>query len=213
MNFNTTNMFNGMFGKIASGMCRLSMSGKMAIKTSQGYKTYDVKTGRLTNCDSFVFDIGEDFFFLIPTNHLVKGDVILAGGKPRCVIEVKDNEIKTFCYEDSTISTIVPEHHVFMGKTYFYGKIVSLFNLGGKDNGDEQSIEDDLSTYSSHLTNMKNMMKYYMMSEMFKGGNPSTNSMSNMLPMMMFMNGSMGDMFDGLDEMFDFSEDETEEDK
>ena len=195
MNFNTTNMFNGMFGKIASGMCRLSMSGKMAIKTSQGYKTYDVKTGHLTNCDSLVFDIGEDFFFLIPTNHLVKGDVILAGGKPRCVIEVKDNEIKTFCYEDSTISTIVPEHHVFMGKTYFYGKIVSLFNFGGKDKG------------------MKNMMKYYMMSEMFKGGNPSTNSMSNMLPMMMFMNGSMGDMFDGLDEMFDFSEDETEEDK
>ena len=195
MNFNTTNIFNGMFGKIASGMCRLSMSGKMAIKTSQGYKTYDVKTGRLTNCDSFVFDIGEDFFFLIPTNHLVKGDVILAGGKPRCVIEVKDNEIKTFCYEDSTISTIVPEHYVFMGKTYFYGKILSLFNFGGKDKG------------------MKNMMKYYMMSEMFKGGNPSTNSMSNMLPMMMFMNGSMGDMFDGLDEMFDFSEDETEEDK
>ena len=195
MNFNTTNIFNGMFGKIAPGMCRLSMSGKMAIKTSQGYKTYDVKTGRLTNCDSFVFDIGEDFFFLIPTNHLVKGDVILAGGKPRCVIEVKDNEIKTFCYEDSTISTIVPEHHVFMGKTYFYGKIVSLFNFGGKDKG------------------MKNMMKYYMMSEMFKGGNPSTNSMSNMLPMMMFMNGSMGDMFDGLDEMFDSSEDETEEDK
>lgn len=195
MNFNTTNMFNGMFGKIASGMCRLSMSGKMAIKTSQGYKTYDVKTGRLTNCDSFVFDIGEDFFFLIPTNHLVKGDVILAGSKPRCVIEVKDNEIKTFCYEDSTISTIVPEHHVFMGKTYFYGKIVSLFNFGGKDKG------------------MKNMMKYYMMSEMFKGGNPSTNSMSNMLPMMMFMNGNMGDMFDGLEEMFDFSEDETEEDK
>ena len=195
MNFNTTNMFNGMFGKIAPGMCRLSMSGEMAIKTSQGYKTYDVKTGRLTNCDSFVFDIGEDFFFLIPTNHLTKGDVILVGGKPRCVIEVKDNEIKTFCYEDSTISTIIPEHHVFMGKTYFYGKIVSLFNFGGKNKS------------------MKNMMKYYMMSEMFKGGNPSTNSMSNMLPMMMFMNGSMGDMFDGLEEMFDFSEDETEADK
>ena len=27
-------LFNGMFGKIAPGMCRLSMNGGMAIKTS-----------------------------------------------------------------------------------------------------------------------------------------------------------------------------------
>lgn len=190
-----TNMFNGMFGKIAPGMCRMSMNGKMAIKTSQGYKTYDVNTGKLTNCDRFVFDIGEDFFFLIPTNHLVKGDVILAGGKPRCVIEVKNNEIKTFCYEDSTISTIVPEHHVFFGKTYFYGKIVSVFSLGKKKDG-----------------GASNMMKYYMMSQMF-GGNTSSNSMSNMMPMLMMMNGGMGDMFNGFDEMFNFDEagDDAEE--
>lgn len=39
MDFGMTNMFNGMFGKIAPGMRRMSMNGKMAIKTSQGYKT------------------------------------------------------------------------------------------------------------------------------------------------------------------------------
>lgn len=188
MDFGMTSMFNGMFGKIAPGMCRMSMNGKMAIKTSQGYKTYDVNSGKLTNCDRFVFDIGEDFFFLIPTNHLAKGDVILAGGKPRCVIEVKVNEIKTFCYEDSTISTIVPEHHVFFGKTYFYGKIVSMFSFGKKKDG-----------------GASNMMKYYMMSQMFSG-NTNSNSMNNMMPMLMMMNGGMGDMFSGFDEMFDFGE-------
>ncbi|MBQ1973583.1 MAG: Smr/MutS family protein [Paraprevotella sp.] len=37
---------------------------------------------------------------------------------------------------------------------------VGLFHSMFIDIGDEQSIEDDLSTYSSHLLNMKNMMKH-----------------------------------------------------
>ena len=45
---------------------------------------------------------------------------------------------------------------------------------------------------------MNNMMKYMIMSEMFKGNN-TTNSM---LPMMMFMNKGFDNIFDG---MFDFS--------
>lgn len=36
---------------------------------------------------------------------------------------------------------------------------MGVFNKLAIDIGDEQSIEDDLSTYSSHLLNMKNMMK------------------------------------------------------
>ena len=186
------NLFNGMFGKIAPGMCRVSMNGEIAIKTSNGYKTYNVNTNTLTNCDNFAFDIGEDWFFIIPTNKVVKGDIILAGGRPRCVIDIKDNEIKTFCYEDGTIGTIIPEHHVFMGKQYFYGKIVSIFgNMMEGKNG------------------MSNLMKYMMMAEMFKGNNG--NSLSNfgsMLPMMMFMNGGTNFM----DNMLNFDE-EVEEDK
>ena len=192
--FNMSNMMNGLFGKVASGMCRVSMNGDIAIKTSQGYKTYDVETGHLLNCDNFAFDIGSDFFFIIPTNKVSKGDIILAGGKPRCVIEVKKNAIETFCYEDSTIATIVPEHHMFMGRTYFYGKIVSMFGNAMKSE-----------------KGMGNMMKTMLMSQMFGGSNKNTDAtgMSQMLPMMMLMNGGMDSMFDGMFD-FDCEEEDTE---
>lgn len=192
MNFGMDNMFNGLFGRVAPDMCRLTMSGKIAIKTSNGYKAYDVKKNRLTNCDNFVFSLGEDFFFVIPTNNVQRGDIILASGKPRCVLEVGKNEIKTFCYEDGTISTIVKEHHVFMGKQYFYGKIVSLFGNFGDDS-----------------KGMDRMMKYMMMSQMIKGSKDprtDTTDFTSIMPMMFMMNG--GNFFDG---MFDFSEDEDED--
>ena len=55
------NALNGMFGKVANGMCRLSVNGGIAVKTSNGYKNYNVKTGRLTNCDHFVFNFTSTF--------------------------------------------------------------------------------------------------------------------------------------------------------
>lgn len=188
-----TNFMNGMFGKIAPGMCRLSMSGGIAVKTSNGYKSYNIKTGRLTNCDSFVFDIGEEFFFVIPTNKVEVGDIILIAGKPKCVIGAEKNKITVINYEDSTIDTVLPERHVFMGSTYFYGKIVSMFGndfMGGKKG-------------------MNKMMSYMMMSEMMKGNGSTSNNSNSMLPMMMLMNGgNMGNMFEG---MFDFDESNDED--
>ena len=186
---NIFSSMNNMFGKIQPGLCRVSMTGKIAIKTNSGYKAYDVKSGKLTNCDNFAFDIGEDMFFVIPTNKVQRGDIILASGKPRCVIEAYKNEIKVFSYEDGTIETIVPERHIFMGKQYFYGKIISIFgNMFGKSGG------------------VNNMFKYAMMSEMMKG-NTGDGSMSAMMPMMLMMNG--GNMFDGI---FDLEEGDDEED-
>lgn len=189
---NMTNLFNGMFGKIAPGMCRISIDGAIAIKTSNGYKTYDVKTNALVNCDNFAFDIGEDLFFMMPTNKVKTGDIILIGGKPRCVIEATKNEIRALCYEDGRIDTIVPEHHVFMGKQYFYGKIVSLVGNMNKKNG------------------LGMLMKYKMMSELFKGGNNGNNNNFGGLAALAFMNGDkdMGDMFD-----FNFDTDDDDEEE
>lgn len=190
--------FNGMFGRIESGMCRLTHTGNIAVKTSNGYKSYNMKNSRLVNCTNFCFNIGEEFFFVIPTNKVSIGDIILVNRKPKCVIEAKKNSITVINYEDSTIDTILPERHVFMGNTYFYGKIVSMFgdNFMGKKNG------------------VNNIMQYMMMSEMMKGmtgGNSGNgnNMMSAMLPMMM-MGGKMGNMFEG---MFNFfGEDSDDED-
>ena len=200
------NFLNGMFGKVGNGMCRLSMNGGIAVKTSSGYKTYNIKSNKLTNCSNFVFDIGEEFFFVIPTNRVEKGDIILVNGKPKCVIEVDKTKITVINYEDSTIDTILPERHVFMGNTYFYGKIVSMF---GSD-----IVKGKKGT--------NNIFKYMMFSQMMKGDTNSagmsmggSNGMSAMLPLMM-MGGNMGDMFDG---MFDFdmsndvNEDELEEEE
>lgn len=187
-----TNMLNGMFGKVAPGMCRLSMNGGIAVKTSNGYKSYNMKTGRLTNCDSFVFNIGEEFFFVIPTNKPEPGDILLVGGKPKCVIEAEKNKLTVINYEDSTVETILPERHVFMGNTYFYGKIVSMFG----------------SNLIKGKKGTNKIMQYMMMSEMMKGNSEGTGTgMNAMLPLMM-MGGNMGNIFDG---MFDFNDEEESE--
>ena len=176
------NVFNGMFGKIAPGMCRLSMSGGIAVKTNSGYKTYNIKTGRLTNCANFVFDIGQDFFFCIPTNKAEIGDILLINGKPKCVTKVDKGTLTVINYEDSTVETVIPERHVFMGNTYFYGKIVSMF-------GD--------SFVGKGKKNVNQIMKYMMLSEMMKGnGGTSSNSFGNLMPLMLMSGGNgFGELF------------------
>lgn len=187
--------FKGMFGKVDAGMCRLSMNGGIAVKTSNGYKSWNAKAGRLVNCANFVFPMGDEMFFIIPTNKVEAGDIIIVAGLPKCVLKKDAGTITVINYEDSTVETILPERHIFMGEAYFYGKVVSMF---GEDiiGGGKKS--------------MNKIMKFMMMSEMMKGfgGNSQNNAMANMMPLMMMSGGNMGDLFGGI---FDFGDkDETE---
>ena len=172
-------MFNGMLGRIAPGMCRLSMNGAIAIKTSGGYKTYDIKTGRFTNCSNFVFDIGEEFFFVIPTNKVKPGDIIIANGKPKCVIDAEKDRISALNYEDSTLEQILPERHIFMGNSYLYGKVVSMLGNGLKKGKGPGKI-----------------MKYMMLSGMMKKDNK--NNPFDMLPLLMLSGGAGDSLFEGI---------------
>ena len=181
--FNMGNMFHGMFGKIDKGLCAMSMSGGIAIKTSNGYKTYNIAKKRLTNVTNLCFD-ASDLFFVMPTSKVQIGDVILVAGKPKCVIGINDESIKCIDYENSEIREIVPERHVFMGSTYFYGKIVSLFGGAGlKGKG--------LMGKLLQLMVMKNLM----------GGSGSSDSMGGLGQMMMMQQlvGGMGGAGTGVD--------------
>lgn len=193
LNNGMADSFKGLFGKISPGLCRLSLNGNIAVKTSHGYKTYDVSNGKLVNCSNFVFDIGQDMFFVLPTNKVEAGDIILVQGRPMAVREVKDkNSIEVFNYEDNTIDTIVPERHVFLGSTYFYGKVVSMF-------GNTNFLKGKKGT--------NKMMQLMLMSQLTGSGN---NMFSGMMPLMLMNSGSFENMFEG---MFDFglTDDEDEE--
>lgn len=184
-------MFKGMFGPIEAGKCKLGMNGKIAIKTPNGYKTYDAKKNRLTNVGSFAFDMF-NMFWLIPTNTLKVGDIILMqkGDRrvPRFVIKVDNGIITALDYEDNELKQVLPERHILMGKVFFYAKIWCPFQ-GMASNGN----------MFGQMFKMQLMSQ--MMNGMMNGGNitDTTNSMGNMgqmfmMPMMMQM---MGGMFGG----------------
>ena len=185
------NMFNGVMGKIKPGCCRLGMNGRIAIKTSDGYKTYDKKSGNVTNCSNFVLDACDDFFMVIPTRKLREGDIVLINGKPMYILEVKaKNRVEAMDYETSTIQTVIPERHAIMGRR-FYGKIVSLIGSGfGAGKGGF----------------FKNMLKLKMMSSMLGGSSENALGGNGLAMMMLMGNGSMDGLFDG------FCDDEDDED-
>ncbi len=187
---NIQKSFNGLFGKIAPGMCRITMDGSIAVKCSNGYKTYDVAKGILTNVTDFCFNVGDEMFFVIPTSKVEIGDIILVGGKPKCVTEINKKVITVIDYENSEIRQVVPERHVFMGSAYFYGKIVSMFGNAFK-NG----------------KGLGNVMKMMMVSQMM-GGNNSINGIGQMMAMSMLMGKE-----NPLEGMFDFNFDEDSEDE
>ena len=177
-------MMNNLMARIGADCCRITMDGETAVKTSNGYKVFDMKTKRLTNVNSFCFDVnmGMDMFFAIPTTNVQTGDIIMVDGKPKCVLENKNNEkIEVVDYETNEIKTFVPERQLFMGNFYFYSKIVNVFGKGFGKGGS------------------KNIMKMMLISNMMnrKGGSDMAGSIGNMMMMSMLM-GNKDGMFNGL---------------
>ena len=188
-------MFNGMFMKVQKGMCMLSPCW-IAVKTSSGYRSYNVGTGKLRNCDNLVFSFGDGMFFVIPASRVKPGDIILNGGRPACVRKAGKDSVEVINYETSAVETLLPERHMFMGNTWFYGKIVSLF-------GDGSSICGKGS--------ITKMMKFMMMSSLFESagaeasdpgaggiGAGNAGGMNMLMPLLLMKDGGLDDLFGGL---------------
>ena len=190
-------MFEGMFMKVEKGMCMLSPCG-IAVKTGAGYRSYNVKTGKLRNCDNLVFSFGDGMFFVIPETKVKPGDIILNGGRPACVRKAAKDRIEVINYETSVVETILPERHVFMGNTYFYGKIVSLFGDGSSICGKGRK---------------KKMMKFMMLSSLLGGQDSGAGSdtvfgagaaagananMNLLMPLLLMKGGGPDDLFGNL---------------
>ena len=192
------NLFGDAFGRISPELCRLTYNGRLAIKVANGYRSWNSETGRLTNVTNFTFPVGQDFVFVMPTTKVKVGDVILHGGRPKAVIAVNANPttIQAINYENGLVETIVPERHVFMGKTYFFGKLVSLF---GKNMFAGKGVNG--------------IMKMMMLKEFM--GKGADGGLSNLLPLAM-LGGNLEDVFNFGDvdaEEFEDAEDEDDEEE
>ncbi len=122
-------------------------------------------------------------FFVVPTNTVVAGDIIFANGKPKYVLKMDSNILTVVNYENGAVEQMLPERHMFMGNTYFYGKIVSMF--GNTDN-------------LSDPDGMNKIMRVMMMSQMMSGSGKNSEGMNPMMMMMMMGGGGFGNVFDNI---------------
>lgn len=175
------------FQKVEKGKCRIALNGQIAIWTSNGYKTFSLKNGTLTNCNSFVAQFGDDYFYVVPAARVKPGDIILVNGTPRCVMKAEKNLLTVMTYETGAVETIIPERHMFMGSIYFYHKIMTPM----------------LGMFGTKKGKANRMLKMMMMSDMMKpGGNNGTGGNMGFMQMLM-MQGLMKDMGNSMEDMFD----------
>lgn len=216
------NFLDGKMGVIPNGFLALSYKGDIAVKTNSGYVTYDPDKKSFINVQKLAFSMGPGAFFLVPTKAAKKGDIVVVKrGDTMTVYQVVEDysgegSAKLFNYFTGATEEITPERHVFMQKSYTFGKVISIWNLisGGnlKDSkGFSSLLKINLLTggkmnfgfgEGSGMNNLlplilmgkeKNIRKFAVMSMMT---DPKCNIFggNNMLPLMLLGDGDIDPM-------------------
>lgn len=174
-----TSTFTNMLGKLEPDMVRMTFDGNAAVKTTNGYKTYDVAKKKAVNMDSLVIpDMAA--FLLLPSTKVNSGDIILRDGTFYSIISVDDsmNELVGYNYESGKKETLIRETHCFLGNTYFYSKLISpiLSFFGGKTKPGDKKENESTGTEVSEDT-MSMLLPLAMMAQ--------NGDMNSILPMLL----------------------------
>lgn len=145
---NPTSKFDELFN-FSADRCRLSFDGSIAVRTgTDEYKTYNPATKQLTNCEDFVFDVGENMIMMMPVASVSAGDVIKVVYDYHYVTGVnEDGSIETVKYEDGSQCHIVPENHIFLGRQFAYRKVFPIFNMFNQSAGNPNFAANPMLMY------------------------------------------------------------------
>lgn len=145
---NPASKFNELFD-FSADQCRLSFDGSIAVRTgTDEYKTYNPTTKQLTNCEDFVFDVGENMIMMMPVASVSIGDVIKVAHNYHYVTNVNDDgSIETVKYEDGSQCHIVPENHIFLGRQFAYQKVFPIFNVFNQSAGNPNFAANPMLMY------------------------------------------------------------------
>ena len=145
---NPVSKFNELFD-FSADQCRLSFDGSIAVRTgTDEYKTYNPTTKQLTNCEDFVFDVGENMIVMMPVANVSVGDVIKVAHNYHYVTNVNgDGSIETVKYEDGSQCHIVPENHIFLGRQFAYQKVFPIFNVFNQSAGNPNFVANPMLMY------------------------------------------------------------------
>ena len=170
------------FGKADSRQFKLSMNGIAVRSADNKFNVYDEKTGTLIDVAGMTFDF--DALYVMPSNEVVKGDIILHAGFPVFITSVEDGKVEGVKYLDRTIIRIPATKNIFGFN--FYSKVISLFGDMGASSADEAN------PFGAMFSNP--MMMMMMMGDKGSGNGSSMfgGDMMEMMMMSQMMGGGQG---------------------
>lgn len=176
-NSNSMKQFNLEMGPVNDDSFKLTIMGSIAVKTKDGYSSYDVEAKTLTDVTGFTLDFN-GAFYKMPATSLEKGDLISTEFGYGYVKKAKgdSDSVKIMLLNGGEVKEIVPTVSPFGFS--FYTKIVSIFDMG---NGGEGTA----NLFGSEI----NPMMLMMMSGNGNGFGGGNNDMMNMLVMSQLFSG------------------------